>query len=164
MTPSIRVAVPGDEHRLAELNEFVQELHVAMRPESYKRPARAEIAAWFRGMLSNTAARVWLAEDGDSAVGYVLTVVQERPENPFCRSRRWCEIDQIVVVPGYRRRGVASALLQTALSAASAEGIADVELCAWSFNVEAQSLFRKFGFEPKFARWERKNENASQPM
>jgi ribosomal protein S18 acetylase RimI-like enzyme len=156
MTVTIRAAVLGDEQRLAVLNGIVQDLHVAKRPDSFKPSAQDETVAWFRGLLKNTAARMWIAEEAGTAVGYVLTLVQERPENPICRSRRWCEIDQLAVDPGVRRRGVASALIQKALSTAEADGFAEVELCTWSFNVEAQSLFRKHGFEPKFLRWERK--------
>jgi hypothetical protein len=55
-------------------------------------------------MLNDIVHDPHIAEEAGAAVGYVLTMVQERPENPFCRSRRWCEIDQIAVDPGSRRR------------------------------------------------------------
>ena len=158
MSVTIRAAVLGDEQRLTVLNRFVQDLHVAERPESFKANAQEEVLEWFRGLLESASSRTWIAEEAGTAVGYVLTMVQERSENPFCRSRRWCEIDQIAVDPGFRRKGVASALIQKALTAAAGDGFAEVELCTWAFNVEAQSLFRKFGFEPKFLRWERKYE------
>jgi ribosomal protein S18 acetylase RimI-like enzyme len=158
MSVTIRAAVLGDEQRLTVLNGFVQGLHVAKRPDSFKPSTQDEVVEWFIGLLRNTSARMWIAEEAGTAVGYVLTMVQERSENPFCHSRRWCEIDQIAVDPGFRRMGVASALIQKALTEAAAEGVAEVELCTWSFNVEAQSLFQKFGFEPKFLRWERKSE------
>jgi len=158
MSVSIRAAVLGDVQGLTILNGFVQDLHVEKRPDSFKPSTQDEVVEWFRGLLRNTSARMWIAEEAGIAVGYVLMVVQERAENPFCHSRRWCEIDQISVDPGLRRRGVASALIQKALAEAATDGFAEVELCTWSFNVEAQSLFRKLGFEPKFLRWERKKE------
>ena len=157
MSVTIRAAVLGDEQSVAVLNGFVQGLHVAKRPDSFRPSTQDEVVEWFRGLLKNTSARMWIAEEAGTAVGYALTMVQERSENPFCRSRRWCEIDQIAVDPRLRRRGVASALIQKALTEAAADGFSEVELCTWSFNVEAQSLFRKFGFQPKFLRWERKS-------
>jgi ribosomal protein S18 acetylase RimI-like enzyme len=158
MDVTIRAAALGDEQRLASLNGFVQAVRVAKRSDHFKPVVEDEVVAWFRVLLKDTSARVWIAEEGGVAVGYVLTIVQERAENPFCRSRRWCELDQIAVAPAFRRRGVASSLVEKALLSAATDGFADVELCTWSFNEEAQSLFRKFGFEPKFLRWERKTE------
>ena len=158
MSVTIRAAVLGDEQRLTVLNGFVQGLHVAKRPDSFKPSTQEEVVEWFSRLLRNTSARMWIAEEAGVAVGYVLTMVQERPESPFCSARRWCEIDQIAVAPGSRRRGVATALIQKALTEATAEGFSEVELCTWSFNVKAQSLFKKFGFEPKLFRWERKSE------
>ena len=158
MSVSIRAAVLGDVQGLTILNGFVQDLHVARRPDSFKPSTQEEVVDWFSRLLRSTSARMWIAEEAGAAVGYVLTMVQERPESPFCRPRRWCEIDQIAVDPDSRRKGVATALIQKALTEAAAEGFAEVELCTWSFNVEAQSLFKKFGFEPKFLRWERKSE------
>jgi ribosomal protein S18 acetylase RimI-like enzyme len=158
MSVAIRAAVHGDERHLTVLNGFVQGLHVAKRPDSFRPSTEEEVVGWFGALLRNTLARIWIAEEAGVAVGYVLTMVQERPESPFCRPRRWCEIDQVAVDPGSRRKGVATALIQRALTEAAAEGFPDVELCTWSFNVEAQSFFKKFGFEPKLLRWERKSE------
>lgn len=156
MSLAIRAAVLGDEEGLTALNGFVQHLHVSMRPDSFRPSSQDEIVEWFKGVLRDASARIWIAEEGGTAIGYVLAMAQERAENPFCRARRWCEIDQIAVDSGFRRRGIASALIQKVLSAAVAEGLGEVELCTWSFNVEAQSLFRKLGFQPKFVRWERR--------
>lgn len=158
MRVTIRTAVPGDEQRLAALNGLVQGLHVAKRPDSFKPCNQDGVREWLRGLVTSATARLWIAEEAGRAVGYVLTMLHERPENPFCFSRRWCEIDQIAVAPAFRRKGVATALVQKALTTAVEDGFSEVELCTWSFNLEAQSLFRKLGFEPKFLRWERKSE------
>ena len=154
MSVTIREAVPGDERLLAVLNRCVQESHVVNRPDSFKPSVFEEVAEWFRTFLQNRSAHVWIAEEQGEAVGYVTSLVQERPENPFCRSRRWCEIDQIVVDPKFRRRGIGSALTQKAVATAATEGIPMVELVAWSFNEEAQRTFQKLGFAPKLVRWE----------
>jgi diamine N-acetyltransferase len=154
MEVTIRAAAPGDEQRLAVLNGFVQGVHVANRPDNFKPSIQGEVAEWFRVLLQDTSARIWIAEEAGACVGYVVAIVRELSENPFCRSRRWCEIDQIAVDPVFRRKGVASALIQEAVMSAAAQGLVDVELTTWSFNEEAQSVFRKLGFVPKIVRWE----------
>jgi ribosomal protein S18 acetylase RimI-like enzyme len=154
MSVTIRAAVLGDEQRLAVLNSCVQELHVANRPDSFKPSDLGEIAEWFRTFLRSASAHIWIAEEQGEAVGYVTSLVRERPENPFCRSHRWCEIDQIAVDPRFRRRGIARALIQKAVATAAAEEISMVELVTWAFNEEAQVTFRKLGFVPKLVRWE----------
>jgi diamine N-acetyltransferase len=156
MSATIRAAVLGDEQRLAFLNSFVQSIHVAKRPDSFKPSTQYEVVEWFCALLKDGSARIWIAEEAGAAIGYILTMIQERHENPFCRSRRWFEIDQIAVDPGFRRRGVAGALIQKAVITAAADGFDQVELCTWAFNEEAQSVFRKLGFEPKILRYERK--------
>jgi len=156
MIVAIRRAIEGDEPCLAALNGSVQGLHVAKRPDCFKPTAHEEVVAWFTAVLRDPTSRVWIAERNGTAVGYVLTMIQERVANPFCRSRRWCEMDQIAVEPGALRSGVATALIARALAEMAAEGIAETELGTWSFNIEAQSCFRKLGFEPRTVRWERK--------
>ena len=153
MSTTIRAAVPGDEARLAVLNGFVHDLHVANRPEYFK-PTRAEhVSAWFRSILQKPAALIWIAEEDGVPVGYVLALLHEREENPFRSARRWCEIDQIAVNDTRRRRGIARTLVQRVLAEVRRRGIRDVEMSSWSFNEAAHAAFRRLGFAPQVIRF-----------
>lgn len=157
---TLRSARSGDEEVLADLNRFVQTIHIARRPDYFRPTWAADVAAWFEALLRNPVARIWIAIEEGRPAGYVLAFHYERPENPFCLARRWCEIDQIAVDPSRRRRGIARALIQEAIQNAAADGIRDVELSAWSFNDEAHETFRRLGFVPKAIRFELASERA----
>jgi diamine N-acetyltransferase len=154
MSASIRPAVVGDEALLADLNRFVQDPHLARRPDHFRPTQSEELAGWYRLLLEKPTTRIWIAEEGTSPVGYLLAVMHDVPENPFVQARRWCEIDQLAVDPSWRRQGVARALLLNAISAARAEGIARIEAASWSFNDGAHEVFRRSGFVPKITRFE----------
>jgi GNAT superfamily N-acetyltransferase len=157
MSTNIRQAAIGDEALLAGLNRFVQELHIAGRPEHFKPTQSEELARWYRSLLEQPATRIWIAEEDGLPVGYLLALVHEAPENPFARARRWCEIDQLAVEPSRRKRGIARALILSVISAAKAEGILDIEAASWSFNDGAHEVFRRLGFVPKTTRFEVKS-------
>jgi ribosomal protein S18 acetylase RimI-like enzyme len=142
----IRRAEPGDEARLASLCAVVQELHARHRPDVFKPMDIAGLELWFEHALATATSRFWLAEIGEAAVGYVLVVEQRRADGVFCYQRRWLEIDQVGVDPGFRRRGVARALIGHVCQTARDEGVADVELNTWSFNDAAQLTFQRLGF------------------
>ena len=153
---TVRPAGVGDDHALAALNRFVHDVHLAHRPDYFKTARADEAAAWFRDQLGKPTTAAWIAEEGAVPIGFVLAFFEERPENPFRRARRWCQIDQIAVDPARRRRGVGRALMAAALDEARARGIADVELFSWAFNTDAHAMFRGLGFEPRIIRFELK--------
>jgi diamine N-acetyltransferase len=154
MTVGIRAASPVDGPTLAALFEHVHGLHVAARPDFFRSASPDEAAAWLASLVEGPSSRIWIAERDGCPIGYVLTYFHERAGRPFSRPRRWCEIDQIAVVPDQRRRGAARALVQAALDEARQRGIRDIELSSWSFNVEAHETFRRLGFKPKVIRFE----------
>jgi len=156
MAITVRQADVGDVEALVVLNRFVQDLHVARQPEYFKRADAMLVADWFLCMLRNTAARVWIAESDGHPVGYALTITYDRPENAFCPSRSFCEVDQIAVSAAFRRRGIARALLDCVLEDARSRAVYDVELSSWSFNVDAHDTFRALGFTEKSVRFGRK--------
>jgi diamine N-acetyltransferase len=156
MSTRIRPAVVGDEELLAHMNRFVQDLHLAQRPDHFRPTGSEELARWYRLLLEKPTTRLWIAEEDGLPVGYLLALVHEVPENPFVRARRWCEIDQLAVDPNRRRRGIGRGLLLNAVSTARAEGISRVEAASWSFNDGAQAVFRRLGFVPKITRFELK--------
>lgn len=114
-------------------------------------------------MLRNHGVRVWVAELECVPVGYALTILHERPDNPFRFAHRFCEIDQIAVSPAFRRRGVARALIERVLEDSRLHAIADVELTSWCFNSDAHEVFRAFGFTQKVMRFGRKSHD-DQPV
>jgi GNAT superfamily N-acetyltransferase len=132
----------------------VQELHVVHRPDYFKPADVDDLTGWFQSLLPRPDAWIWIAEEEGIPIGYLLAFVHEREENPFCFARRWCEIDQLAVVPSHQRRGVGRMLIEQALATARAEGIGSVELCSWAFNEAAHHAFRKLGFRPRIVRFE----------
>jgi GNAT superfamily N-acetyltransferase len=148
MNTTIRRAALGDERALTELNAFVHGFHVANNPSHYKPASPDEVAAWFRDLFGNRAARIWIAEEARIPVGYASVSLRERAENPFCLARRWFDIDQIAVRPDRQRHGIGRALVQHVLAEARAEGIREVELTCWCFNPGAQEAFQRLGFAP----------------
>ena len=154
MGTRIRLAVVGDESVVADLNRFVQDVHLAHRPDHFRPTRSEESARWYRSLLEKPATRLWIAEEDGLPVGYLLALVNEVAENPFVQARRWCEIDQLAVHPDRRRRGIGRALLLNAVSTAKAEGIDRVEAASWSFNDDAHAVFERLGFVPKTTRFE----------
>ncbi len=151
----IREAVPGDEDALAALNAFVQEFHLAHNPSYFKPADLAEVAAWFGELLATPAARIWIAEQEGTPVGYALALLRERPVNAFCRARRWIEIDQIGVRAECQRAGIARRFVNQVLEFARTEDVTEIELTSWSFNTEAHKAFRQLGFAPRLIRFGR---------
>jgi ribosomal protein S18 acetylase RimI-like enzyme len=156
MTITVRQAGLSDVEALVILNRFVQDLHVAHQPDYFKQADAMLVADWFRCMLRNIAARVWIAELEGCSVGYALTITYDRPESAFCPARRFSEVDQIAVSAAFRKRGVARALVECVLEDARSRGICDVELSSWAFNLDAHDAFRALGFTEKSVRFGRK--------
>lgn len=76
--------------------------------------------------------------------------VQELP------SLGWAVCDGLYVDPKWRRRGIASAFLKTALEKARKDGLDSLELRVSVNNKEAQALYKKLGFTTvalKMERW-----------
>jgi GNAT superfamily N-acetyltransferase len=121
---TIRPAVSGDENVLAVLNGAAQALHVVAHPEYFRTARQLDVAEWFASLLQQPTAAAWLAEDEGIPVGYVLALFHEQAESPFRVAHRWCEIDQLAVIPERRRRGVARALVDTVVAEALGNGSA----------------------------------------
>lgn len=151
----VRLAVDGDAESLARLCDVVHSLHLESRPDFFKPVSVPALRAWFDGTLRNPKASVWLAEASGQAVGYLLVLSHERAETLFCPACRWCEFDQIAVLPGQRRLGVARALIERALAEALEAGFERCEMQCWAFNDVARAAFERLGFTPKLVRLER---------
>lgn len=149
----VEEATPADAGILADLNRHVQELHVEGAPDLFKEPVREDVVAQFEEWLGEDNARAFIAYEEETAVGYLLTFIRERPANPITRRWRALLIDQISVEPPWKGKGVGRSLVEAALSVARAEDVDEVQAMTWVFNEEAQAFFRALGFEVQMLRF-----------
>ena len=94
--------------------------------------------ASFRQELDNKLAYYLIARDADKVIGYcgVWFVAGEG------------QITNIAVHPEYRRKHVASGILEGIISHAKQTGISVLSLEVRVSNTSAQALYKKYGFTP----------------
>jgi len=147
-TMKIRQATSADALYLSSLSMDVQRLHVEHHPRVFKVPLSEDFAvSFFEEMLADPAVRIFIAEENERAVGYLVCKLVERAENPFTFARRWLHIDQISVRPAAHGQGVGRALMQQAERLANEWKVQKIQLDSWDFNLNAHAFFEHLGFQ-----------------
>lgn len=100
----VRTATIEEAPLIASLGANVQRSRHEIRPDWFKPAEEASTVDWYREMLMNPTAAIYLAEDANDAIGFVVAVVHLRPDSPFGRAQTVLEVDQIGVAPSETRR------------------------------------------------------------
>lgn len=151
---NFRRATGVDVSALCDLASIVQGLHVERRPDSFVSVSVGELRSYFDRVTRGESLVAYLAEADRQPVGYLLASFRDIPANPFNPSSRICELEQLAVLPLWRRRGVARGLCHTALQEALIRHVDRVETTCWAFNAEAQALVRGLGFSVRTVHFE----------
>ena len=143
----IRSATGNDLETLLTLNTSIQQQHADALPQLFQIPADSQQRAdAFRIFVTDTTSLVLLAEETKPA-GYLWAQFQNRPATWAQRELQLLYIHHVVVASKFRRRGVGTLLMSSALAAAKSKGIERVELDVWSFNLDAKHFYAKHGFK-----------------
>jgi ribosomal protein S18 acetylase RimI-like enzyme len=108
-------------------------------------PTPKEVATWSR-MMSTEDLTVYVATVGDEVVGTVTTM--QMPNVTYdCAATLF--VEAVLVTSPYRRRGVATAMMNEALEDASKSGCDKVQLLSHKRHASdgAHELYRRLGFE-----------------
>ncbi len=152
----IRKLAGSDYEQVLERYAAVDELHAQARPDffvhrekegSYPREA-------FLENLANPAVLQLGAFDDDLLVGIVRATLWE--ESGMVKGLRTVCLDDIYVLPAYRRRGIAAKLSREVETWAKEQGAVRLELHAWDFNKEAVAMYRAMGMTPQRYVFEKK--------
>ena len=120
----------------SDVGACVEALRAVYETSGYPTNWPADPAQWLRppGIL-----RAWVAATGDVPVaGHVIL---QRP----LPGERSAEVSRLFVAPAARRRGVASALLETAMRSAVANDL-DLFLDVTDHLADARALYQRAGF------------------
>jgi ribosomal protein S18 acetylase RimI-like enzyme len=157
MTLSVRIrpALPSDVAALIPLFEELDEIHRLALPAVFRKPdaARRE-QSWLDWIIAGPDQAILVAEGPHAdIVGLVVLIARSVAANSVRDARRFVEIDQLVIASAARRRGIGRSLVDASKAWGRARGIANLEVTAWSVNVETIEFYRQIGFSPTIARF-----------
>ena len=147
MEITLRVAEPGDFESYSRLFNQVNDLHVDAFPDTFRHVEGAPRALEdYQALLADPSQQVLLAQLGVQVVGYVHTILRERPPIPIMVPARFAVVDTLVVDDACRRKGIGRALMAAAEDWAQVNGAFYVELNVWKFNQSAVMLYEGLGY------------------
>lgn len=131
---------------LVPLNDVVQRLHAAHRPDIFPpEPSADAVAAHFADTLARPGWFALLAETQTGAIGYALCEVQRIEAHAVHHARTRGFLHQVAVAAAARRHGVGLALVEAAKARFRAEGATVWATTYWAWNDASTALMAKAG-------------------
>ncbi len=139
-----RKAEMGDLPGLLEIYPLLFEASAALQPHRFQKAQQDE--AFLRGTILGDDSDILVAEDGGRIVGFALLLQMETPPYKCVVRHGYAYLMDLLVIPGYRRRGVGGELLSRAVLWAKDKGLDFVELNVLAQNEDAIRFYKKHGF------------------
>lgn len=117
----------------------VMEINRICLPENYS-------PSFFMNIFERFPETFVVAEEGGGVVGYAMCRVERRFGFGLFGGGKRGHLISIAVLPDFRRRGIASALMRDVMRALVGYGCGDLFLEVRASNVGAVGLYRKLGF------------------
>ncbi|HEY0077031.1 MAG TPA: GNAT family N-acetyltransferase [Pyrinomonadaceae bacterium] len=142
----------------AQLEECYVELQDAERVlDPVLEEGRVVVERYLEQMFRECAeaeGEVFVAEEDGRVVGFVCVWAKVASKAVEEKQYEYSYVSDLVVLPGYRRRGLGRALLQTAEDYALGKGATILRLFVMAKNTGAKTLYESFGFEERIiAMW-----------
>ena len=148
MKISIRKATAVDYNALCELFDETDTLHRNVLPHIFQKPSGpVRELDYFVGLIADENIGLYVAEIGESLVGFVHASIRDTPAIPIFVPRRYAKISDIVVKSGFKNHGIGRMLMNKVQEWAFAKGATAIELYVYEFNETAISFYESLGFQ-----------------
>ncbi len=145
---NIRPARPADYAAFSQLYLEVNDLHAQACPDLFQ---AADVAPFdedeYCALLENPGQTIYMAFDGQEAVGFVNVVLREALALEILSPRHFAVIDSLGVKAACRRSGIGAELMACAEQWARVQGASSVELNVFEFNLGALAFYQRLGYE-----------------
>ena len=152
----IRNLRESDYDMVIELYKELDDFHVQARPDCFVRRDKDEIYPKdaFVHNLSHPGVLQLGAFEHEQLVGVVRASLWE--ESGMVKGIKTVCLDDIYVLPNFRRRGVATRLFAEVESWAKEQGAVRLDLHTWDFNRNALAMYKAMGMTPQRYVFEKK--------
>jgi len=133
------VAAPGEVPQLVELLGMLFAQEHELSPDAEKQRRALELI-----LADPSRARIYVARQGGKAIAMAALHFS----TSTAEGGKVAGLEDCIVHPEHRRRGIGESLLAYVLQQARAEGALRVMLLTDGDNARAQALYRKMGFTP----------------
>jgi ribosomal protein S18 acetylase RimI-like enzyme len=148
MDAHIREVTENDYAALCALIEFGDAYHRTHLPYRFKAPQGASRERdYILEMIADESIGLFVVEQQDKLLGYLKVMLMYTRDIPILVSRCYAVVDNLVVDPEFRRRGIGWSLMEHAHQWAREKGATEVELNVYEFNQSAMALYRQLGYE-----------------
>jgi ribosomal protein S18 acetylase RimI-like enzyme len=149
MAVHIRPAGEQDYEIYCDLMSEINDLHRLALPGIFQQPpGRIIDQDYFLNLLNNDQAAIFFAFQGynGQAAGFIHILIRETPVYPLLVPRRYGVVDTLVVRLAFQRTGVGRALMNWGEVWAASQGVSEIELNVYEFNLGAQAFYRQLGY------------------
>ena len=152
----IRRLIEPDYDMVAELYKELDEMHVQARPDYFVHRDKDVIYpmdAFLQNLVHPDVLQLGVFED-EQLVGVVRATLWE--ESGMVKDVKTVCLDNIYVLPTYRRKGIAAKLFSEVEFWAKEQGAIRLDLWTWDFNKDAIGMYRAMGMSPQRYVFEKK--------
>lgn len=144
----IRSATEKDVERLYLMLQQVQALHADGRPDIFKAGTNKYDRDAIKQILQNPKTPVFVADNGQMAVGYAFCAIKEQKESENLRPLKTYYLEDLCVDKDFRGAGLGTKLYNHVLAECKKEGCYHLTLNVWHLNESAVKFYEKLGMKP----------------
>jgi ribosomal protein S18 acetylase RimI-like enzyme len=142
----VRRAKAGELEAILDLWQEMMEVHARLDGRFRPTPnAREQFRPALKEWLANPNMAVFVADAGESIVGYLIVRVNENP--PMLVPQRYGYVSDVCVASDQRRAGVGRKLFSAARAWFRRNSVDVVQLNVAASNPAAQGFWREMGFQ-----------------
>ena len=143
----VRYAKREELESVNKIRKQVNEVHVKGRPDIFREDGWQFIEPFVYTRFDEENSGVIVAAIEDEIVGFAVVQYIVRPESPFNKERKFFHIEEFGVDENYRRKGIATAIIDFVKEDAKKRSFKKIELDMWEFNDGALAFYESIGLK-----------------
>ena len=142
----IRSAKREELEAVNKIRKQVNDIHVNGRSDIFREDGWQFIELFIYSRFDEENSDVIVAAIEDEIVGFAVVQYITRSESPFGKARKYLHIEEFGVDEKFRRKGIATLIIDFAKKEAKKNGFIRLELDMWEFNDGALAFYESVGF------------------